>query len=542
MKKTNTHRVKTLGRFPWLLPWGLILAFTLFVAAWFRLWDLGTNPTGLSWDEAYLGYVGKMVVQTHRDEFGVFMPTVFKSFGDYKAPLAIYLSGISTTLFGLSTWAVRLPFALAGVMSVGVITAVVGVRTKSWGWGLLAGWLLATLPWHIHFSRVGFESGLALLGYCLFLLGWQVVRHPELVDWRRLAGWSSLLFGAWWALYVYHSAKVVIPLAGVSLAIWELSSAPSYWLKRWREILSVGALGIIGLAPFLLSLIQGSTTRANQVVFWKDLLPQETVWHRLFENITVHLGPSFWVNGATDSLRHGNGIHGVVTLTMITALLGGVALLLWVRQPHSFLKSFISWKKSNGEKHTDLWLWAWLCFVGLIPAILGAEIPHANRALLAVAPFIILTTLTLRLVWQYVQGNTRQLIIAMVLLFSALETANYWKDLMTNYPARSAAAWLEGNTAASQWAASQASGNRSVVVTKEYGEPEIFFAFVTNWSFDRYRWRDFGKVSFADQDKLEEFGAQAVVSAQPLDSSKYTLEGTIDRTDGLPAYWLYQRF
>ena len=87
--------------------------FVVLVGVFFRSISLGSIPSGMTWDEAAIGYNGFAIWQTHRDEWLELMPTSFRSFGDYKAPLAIYLNGLFTAVLGMKLWVVRLPFVLA---------------------------------------------------------------------------------------------------------------------------------------------------------------------------------------------------------------------------------------------------------------------------------------------------------------------------------------------------------------------------------------------------------------------------------------------
>ena len=68
-----------------------LLIIVLIVAATLRFWNLGTNPPGLTPDEAALGYNAYSILKTGRDEFGKSFPIIFKSFGDYKPGLYVYL-------------------------------------------------------------------------------------------------------------------------------------------------------------------------------------------------------------------------------------------------------------------------------------------------------------------------------------------------------------------------------------------------------------------------------------------------------------------
>ncbi|NCQ11990.1 MAG: hypothetical protein GW809_07600, partial [Bacteroidetes bacterium] len=88
--------------------WFLVLSI-LVLSIFLRFYKLGTVPHGMTWDEAAIGYNGFAIFNTRRDEWLQRLPVSFQSFGDYKAPLAIYLNGIFTYLFGLNLFAVRLP-------------------------------------------------------------------------------------------------------------------------------------------------------------------------------------------------------------------------------------------------------------------------------------------------------------------------------------------------------------------------------------------------------------------------------------------------
>src|SRR3989344_2913637 len=82
----------------WLLM-GIILT-----AAILRLWNLNNNPPSLTPDEAALGYNAYSILKTGRDEYGQFMPIIFKSFGDYIPGLHVHLTVPFVAVFGLNEW------------------------------------------------------------------------------------------------------------------------------------------------------------------------------------------------------------------------------------------------------------------------------------------------------------------------------------------------------------------------------------------------------------------------------------------------------
>jgi 4-amino-4-deoxy-L-arabinose transferase-like glycosyltransferase len=163
--------------------WLLIIA--LLLGSVLRLYQLGILPNALTWDEAALGYNAYSIIKTGRDEFGKFLPLVFKSFGDYKPGLYVYLAIPPIFIFGLTEFATRLPSALAGIMSIyGVFllvseiysSVIVSEARQSHSSSILPASLcalaLALMPWHIHFSRGAWETNVfaTLLLFSLYFL------------------------------------------------------------------------------------------------------------------------------------------------------------------------------------------------------------------------------------------------------------------------------------------------------------------------------------------------------------------------------------
>ena len=96
----------------------IILGIIVLVAAALRLWDLGKVPISPDWDETALGYNAYSILHTGRDEYGKFLPIVLRSFDDYKPALYAYFTIPSIVIFGLNTFAVRLPSGVFGVLTV----------------------------------------------------------------------------------------------------------------------------------------------------------------------------------------------------------------------------------------------------------------------------------------------------------------------------------------------------------------------------------------------------------------------------------------
>ncbi|PIV01434.1 glycosyl transferase, partial [Candidatus Shapirobacteria bacterium CG03_land_8_20_14_0_80_40_19] len=70
------------------------LFFLLIVglAFFLRFIFLTKSPPGFYVDEAAVGYNAYSILKTGADEYGKKFPLFFRSFGDYKMPLNIYLT------------------------------------------------------------------------------------------------------------------------------------------------------------------------------------------------------------------------------------------------------------------------------------------------------------------------------------------------------------------------------------------------------------------------------------------------------------------
>lgn len=194
----------------------IILSLIVIVAAILRFWNLGGVPLSPDWDEVALGYNAYSVMVTGKDEYGKVFPVILRSFDDYKPALYAYLTIPSIKLFGLFTFAVRLPSAIVGTLTI-ILTYLLikeifsKEKQKEDGMdivevlALLSSFLLAISPWHIQFSRVAFEANVGLaLNICAILFFLKGLKKPWFLS------LSVILMSL--NLYVYQSEKVLTPL------------------------------------------------------------------------------------------------------------------------------------------------------------------------------------------------------------------------------------------------------------------------------------------------------------------------------------------
>lgn len=125
-----------------------------------RLIYLGDVPAGLNQDEAYAGYEAFSILTTGTDSWGHRFPVYLLTWGAGMSPLYSYVTVPSLALFGVNSFALRLPQALFGILSCYLFYQLVCLIYNK-KIGLLAFFLSAIVPCHIMASRWGLDCNLA---------------------------------------------------------------------------------------------------------------------------------------------------------------------------------------------------------------------------------------------------------------------------------------------------------------------------------------------------------------------------------------------
>lgn len=190
---------------------GFILFCIVVLAFFLRAWRVTEIPPSLSWDEVSIGYNAYSILNTGRDEHGRFLPIdTFVAFGDYKPPVAIYVTVPFVAFFGLNELSVRLPSVFAGTLAVFLTYFIVYALMKKSNVALLTSVLVSISPWHIQLSRAGFEANIALT---FILWGAYLVLHAR--EKASLFLWCWLPFVL--AMYTFNSARYSGPLITLGL-------------------------------------------------------------------------------------------------------------------------------------------------------------------------------------------------------------------------------------------------------------------------------------------------------------------------------------
>lgn len=495
----------------------LPLLLIILLATFLRFYKLAQVPQGMAWDEAAIAYNGYAVLTTRRDEWLNKLPISFRSFGDYKAPLAIYQSGIFTWVFGMNLWAVRLPFAIWGVLAV--LAIYLFFKELFWKnpdrekWALLAAFILAVSPWHLHYSRLAFESGLALA-----LLLWALYFFYRYLRLKKISSFLLATFLASSTLYAYHSSKITVPLLFI-LLIW---MNHKFFKRKGKSLLIAGSLALLILCPLILDALAGQgLTRANSTIFaisnsWLELL------RNFFGNTLSYFSLDFLIFGKNmGNFRHGDGRFGIIE---------PLSLILII---------FYVFFRRYDKKLFPLSLT--LIALGLLPAILAEGQSSSNRSLLALPGIILLVVLSVKEIWQALKEH-KKLFYFTLIGFYGLILGAYQYNYYKNYPTRSSDDFMDGYLETFAYLRSlDRSQIKQIVFTSDYQHPYIYALFTFEVNPIAYQGGILNLFFFADQINAGDLNKEdTIVVASKFDQmGERVADKIIKGGDGQGRFFIY---
>ena len=460
-----------------------LLVIILFLAAFLRLWKLGTIPPHLTPDEAALGYNAYSILKTGKDFWGQSFPIIFKSFGDYTPGLYVYLAVPFVAVLGLTEFAVRVPSAILGVITVYFVFLLakeVFERAKYNNFekiALFSALLSAVNPWLIQFSRGAWVPNLAL---ALTLAG--IYYFFKSIEKGKFIILSAIFFAL--TTISYQGAKLSTAIVVFLLGILFIDH-----LKKIDKKLLVGAIaaGVIICSPIFVSFYTGQAGRLSVVSAFsypRSFSDMEKIFSQGNENpgdisaIAFHTEPlnfvrvvlGKWFNhfsgrflffeGDWDNPRHNPPNMGMLLLADAVLILAG--LIQFIRK---------------GTNKYFLFVLLWLVIAPL-PAILSRDRVHAVRSLHMVIPLIMISSLAL---YNLFTKASRKLIgIVFIFVFAAGYLLNYVYYLDSYYihlSKHGAKYWEYGYKQVVEYINENGLSSRRIVFQQAYAQPFIYFLF-----------------------------------------------------------------
>ena len=402
----------------------LIVALAGFLR-FYKLGELSSSaykldrvPPSLNWDEIAAGYNAYTIANWGMDEYGNKFPIVFKSFGDDKHPVHIYLTALVVKIFGLSDFSTRAGSALIGTLSILAIYFLAKKLFKNDMVGILSALFLSVSPYHLQFSRGLWETNFAL---AFFLFGLALFyRGIEKVNWMIPLSFAS--FGL--SFFSYHSAKIVVPLVVFLLCLIHFKSFVKDKKLLIISILVTLFFGFLVIKePRILGFARIDQTRISQDAAKKYGGQLAAYIH----NYKDYFSYSYlFKNGDQGPRASVKTVGEFYKIDLILATIGLIVILLTKK-----------WK-------AFLILTIWLN-LSPIPGALSATEPSAIRGIFMIGPIILLSACGAASIISFLNNRTIKTVgIILIVLLSGMEIRSYLGYYYTSYAQKEAIEWQYG--------------------------------------------------------------------------------------------------
>lgn len=462
----------------------LILAAILFLAIFLRFFALGAVPNGLYQDETAIGYNAYSILTTGKDEHGQSYPLYFKSFGDWKLPVYIYSAVPAVALFGMTPFAVRLPSAVFGVLSVAAMYFFTRRLTKNNNVSLLSAFILAVTPWHLHYSRATFEVSI-----CLFLYlsgGYFLLRSAQEKVFKFFV-LGTVLFVI--NLYTYNLTRLLTP----ALYILFVYYGRTYFMNTSRLqkyslglVLGLGALPLFagvfgqgGVSSASGTLIHTSASVQAKILEFRSFLIElppglvkiffnkwlMTLWVYI-ENIFSYISAQFFFISGSSHGNHGIGNFGQFYMFMLPLLVLG----LW---------------KGVAQKRRYIYFLLAFAIITVLVAALTRETTHATRSFFLLIPLTIFIAEGANFLYTWIKGLKKIYRYTLGSIFSILvlfNVAYYLTSYYVVFPVEYAAAWRSEDGRLSDFIRDNAGGYDKVVFDSSVGNVYTALLFYGEYS------------------------------------------------------------
>jgi 4-amino-4-deoxy-L-arabinose transferase-like glycosyltransferase len=538
--------------------------FILFIVVFaflLRIYRIDSIPPSLSWDEVSIGYNAYSILKTGKDEHGRFLPLdTFIGYGDYKPPLAIYLTIPSVAIFGLNELAVRFPSALFGTLTVLFTYFLVKElfsNTKNYELGtknlpLLSAALLALSPWHINLSRTGFEANIALFFIVLgVLIALKAIDRPKM--------WTIAWIPFVAAIYTFNSSRYFAPFMGVGLLFMGWNSIKK---NSGYFIIGIGItiILLLPIVPHLLS--KEARLRFTEVNIFSDpeivLVSNKRIeeaggvwWAKIVFNRRIGYARSY----ALHFLDHfqpdylfikGDGnpkfsIQDVGQLYTIEAPFLAIGIL-WMLVMYPSIALFLLY---------------WMV-MAIVPAAVARETPHALRTLNSLPTWQIFTAFGILTFVAWINSRMKTIVYFtfyfLLFTFYLFNVVYYLHNYYRHYPIEYSGEWQYGYKQALEFIAPIEKNYDTIYMSESIGRPYMYTLFYNKTdpkelfqtkdaSFDAagfYHVYGFGKFRFVQDMPTSCSGRCLYIATPGTEMKKNKLLHTVYLLNGNPVLTIYE--
>jgi 4-amino-4-deoxy-L-arabinose transferase-like glycosyltransferase len=450
------------------------LIIVLFLVAFIIRFTYSWSFPPLLWDEASLGYNAFSILHTGKDEFGKYFPLIFKSFGDYKPGLYVYLTIPFVAIFGLNELSVRLPSIIVGsLLPIVAYLLLKKIFPTKKLLPIIFALLITTNPWNIHFSRGAWETNILtfelLLGTLLYLNSKKTV--------------SAIIFAL--SLYTYQGAKILTPAVILSLLIY--CRQPIFAKKFFSSfILPLGLLAL-PLAYNLFFSSGGNRLQVFSIFSYPQSISEVNtiknesgpVDYSLFHNQTIYffrqfIGRYFNYFSPRFLLFEGDWQIGRHSAPYIGVLLFPTAVFLVIGIYHSLF--------SKSLRQFSLLILSWLIFAP-IPAALSRDEIQPVRAMFLSLPILYFASIGI----DYIFTRFKNIFFIIPVIIIYLFSFYYYLDLYHIHSLKkNPLDWLYGYKQATIFLIDH-QNFKNIYFTPYYGQPYIYYLFYSHYDPSQFQ-------------------------------------------------------
>lgn len=427
-----------------------------------RFYKLDSHPAGFFCDEAGQSYYAYVISKSGIDPKGNFLPFYVDVFGPI-GPVAIYDQIPAIKIFGLNEFGSRFTAALLGTLTIVVVFFLAYVLfKKDVRAGIMASFLTATLPWHIHFSRFGTENIRLPFYFSLFVLFFILGVNKE----KKVFLFISLIF-MFTAFYSYTAANLFIPPFFIGIVILYRD----FFIKFKKFSLVFFLTALIFSVPFLIEMKENNEhSRFSEVSVFKGKTNREA-FIAMKDTYLQSYFPNFLF------LKGDTGIPGhFITRFSVR----GIGELYPVTAPFFLIGMYYLLRNIRKKEYSILIIWLTLYPIGSVVAGADGGGPFATRSIIGVLVFPLITTLgfTSLLLWIR-REKIRRVFTAITIIALLLSLVQYSKLYFIEYPKYSLDfwGWQYGARDIVHYFIENRSNYDELVMAPEFNAPEIFLKF-----------------------------------------------------------------
>lgn len=455
------------------------LLFIVLIGVVLRFLFLDKYPVSLNWDEVSHGLNAFAIRTTFKDEWGEFLPIIFRAYGDYKLPVYIYLTALSQFFLGINEFSVRFVSALAGTLSI-VFTYLIArtVFPKIKNTAYLSAFLVAIEPWTLFISRPAFEANLALT---FFLIGLYFLLH--IFERKQIYLYLAIIFLSL-TLWTYNSYRVFTPLFMFLYMLLNYKQLAKFILEDKLRLNLSALLLIIFFVPFLWQFFdQSGAARYTKVAIIDEgainyinsmrglisneynptlakIVANKVTYFTLefFKNYLSYFSPIFlYFNGGTQYQFSipGNGLLYIINLPFFI-----IGIFKFMRSKNNFKSLFLTW---------------------IILSPVAASLTREDYHVLRFTPFLpipmIMSAYGISTVLNFFKSNLRNIFTIVYLLLVMFSLEGYLGKYFNFYANNYSSSWQYGYKQAFNYLVERKDDYSMFVISKKYGEPHAFLLF-----------------------------------------------------------------